>query len=88
VIVVPAGVVDADASAFTAKGAGPTFGFTLSAATGGPALTDTGAVADEVWPVLFVTRTVNPKLPTAMYWWVAMAPACGPAFIPSPKSNS
>jgi hypothetical protein len=78
-------IVDAEASAVTASGAGPELGLTLSLAVGGAvAVADVDAV--EELPALSVTVTESVKLPPAVYVWLAAAPAWGPtAAEPSPK---
>src|ERR1043166_2747373 len=87
---VPAASDDADPLAVTASGAVPDEGDTVSRATGGwfvvgaDAVTTAEAVPVAPWLSVTVSRAVH--VPAANVC-VAVAPACGPTTVPSPKSN-
>src|ERR1051325_794556 len=88
--IVPSASDDADPLAVTASGAVPDEGDTVSRATGGwfvvgaDAVTTAEAVPVAPWLSVTVSRPV--QVPAANVC-VAVAPACGPTTVPSPKSN-
>src|SRR5919204_3480600 len=82
--------LEPDASAVTCNGTVPEGGVTVSAADGGEspvAPTWTVAVALDESPAVSVTVTVTVYVPGRRYVCWAVAPACGPTVVPSPKSN-
>src|ERR1044072_1273565 len=84
----PAAAEEAGALAATVSGAWPEQGATESRATGAwlDAVTVTTAEAEPVAPWLSVTVSRTVQVPAANVC-VAVAEACGPTTVPSPKSN-
>src|SRR5260221_518157 len=85
----PSGSEERTPLAATGSGAIPKFGTRVSTATGAwftGAVAVTVAAAEPVAPRLSVTMTRTVQVPAANVC-VAVAPACGPTTVPSPKSN-
>ena len=76
--------VEEDPLAFTVRGVAPRPVDTVKAAVGGVTAV-TWAVVDACDAVLSFTVTVTVKVPGELYVWPAVAPACGPTIVPSPK---
>src|SRR5947208_3370750 len=86
--IVPSASDEVEASAVTASGAVPLEGVTVSRATGGwlGAVAVTTADAVPVAPLSSVTVSCTVQVPAANVC-CAVAAACGPTTVPSPKSN-
>ena len=79
--------LEADASAVTCNGAVPELGFRLSVEFGGASRTVTWVVELDASPAVSVTVTFTVNVPADVYVWAAVGPACGPFWVPSPKSK-